>query len=228
MPRIRRAGARGAFTLLETMLAVTIVAIGVLASIDAQLAFDRSNRWSSQSTVAMYLANEVRQVLAPLSRHDPTIVLGADPGSDSGENSTGTTFLDTVDDIDDFHNVTFGPAVGFTGERVITAGAINATWQQIRDVRLLGTTEGVAGTISGAALQSWSQRVRVEKVSPYDTSTPLAWNATINATTQRPGFASSDCPLRVTVEVYYRPVTGAAPELMTTLTWVVMPPVRLN
>lgn len=228
-----RSSLRAGFTLLETMLAVLIVAIGVLAAVDAQTYFDRSNSWSSQSTVGMYLANEVRQAMEGKPRHENSGI-AATPGSDSGETATGAGFLDTADDIDDFHNVTFGPALGTNasgqplalGERVATAGAINASGAVISDVRLLATAAGEAGTLTGLTLQDWSQHVTVEKVSPRDLTNVVAWNVGVAANGSSPAFAVDRLPLRVTVDVYYRPawVRYRDRDLpVATLTWVVMP-----
>ena len=58
--RRRRRADRRAFTLIETSLALVIIAVGVLALIEAQTAFIKTNDWSSHAATANYLANEVR------------------------------------------------------------------------------------------------------------------------------------------------------------------------
>src|SRR4051812_36297452 len=63
--------ARRGFTLLETALAMVIVMVGVLAMIEAQGAFIQSNGWSSHEATATYLANEIRERMRSLPRHDP-------------------------------------------------------------------------------------------------------------------------------------------------------------
>src|SRR5205085_2463013 len=66
----RQAGARG-FTLIETALATVIIGVGVLALLEAQQAFMKSNDWSTQAATATYLANEIREMTRKLPRHDP-------------------------------------------------------------------------------------------------------------------------------------------------------------
>src|SRR5690348_15589393 len=61
----------GGFTLLETALAMVIVMVGVLAIVEAQNGFIRSNSWSSQEATATYLANEIRERMRTLPRFDP-------------------------------------------------------------------------------------------------------------------------------------------------------------
>ncbi|MDX2115443.1 MAG: hypothetical protein SFZ24_07450, partial [Planctomycetota bacterium] len=66
-----RRRARSAFTLLETALATVIIAVGVLALIEAQAAFSSNNDWSTSSATGTYLANELRERMRVLPRHDP-------------------------------------------------------------------------------------------------------------------------------------------------------------
>src|SRR5438034_8989180 len=71
--RVRRSRARGraGFTLLETALAMVIVMVGVVAMIEAQGGFIHSNSWSSHEATGTYLANEIRERMRNLPRHDP-------------------------------------------------------------------------------------------------------------------------------------------------------------
>lgn len=68
--RLRRARPDG-FTLLETALAIIIVGSGVLAILYAQMAFHRQNDWSTHTSTATFLANEIREMTVRLSPHDP-------------------------------------------------------------------------------------------------------------------------------------------------------------
>src|SRR6185295_13822857 len=112
---VRRSSARRAFTLLETMMALIIIGVGVLAFVDAQTSFARSNNWSSQAATGYLLANEVREFSRHLKRHDPVtglVIVG------SGASQTlvgwgregGELTVDDIDDLDDLDGVTFGPA----------------------------------------------------------------------------------------------------------------------
>ena len=69
------------FTLLETMLALVIIGVGVLAFVDAQTSFIRSNNWSSQAATGMLLANEIRELTRTLPRHRRFVPVPAPPAN---------------------------------------------------------------------------------------------------------------------------------------------------
>src|SRR5262245_48150477 len=109
-----------AFTLLETMMALVIIGVGVLAFVDAQASFTRSNNWSSQAATGYLLANEVREFTRHLKRHDPVtgLVLVTSGGSQvlqgwGRENNELT--IDDLDDLDDLDGVTFGLGGTYAG-----------------------------------------------------------------------------------------------------------------
>src|SRR5438132_13329642 len=62
---------RPGFTLIKTALATVIIGVGVLALVQAQEGFLRSNSWSTQAATANYLAGEIRELTRRLPRHDP-------------------------------------------------------------------------------------------------------------------------------------------------------------
>src|SRR4051812_41036160 len=110
---LARAAGRGAFTLLETMMALVIIGVGVLAFVDAQSSFARSNAWSSQAATGMLLANEVREFSRRLTRHDPVTGLiltgsGASVVLQGWGREPGEVTVGDIDDLDDLDGVRFG------------------------------------------------------------------------------------------------------------------------
>ena len=96
--RRNRTARRNGFTLIESALATVIVGVGVLAIVEAQQSFMTANAWSSQSATGTYLANEIREMMEPLSRHDPVtgIYIGDEGdlegwGPDAGEWAASAT-----------------------------------------------------------------------------------------------------------------------------------------
>lgn len=205
--------ARG-FTLLETALAMVIVTTGVLAIMEAQGAFIRSNRWSSHEATATYLANEIRERLRTLPRHDPVtglslggggVVVGLGP-------EAGEVTPDDFDDVDDYNTVLFGVGGTFNGP-------IDAFGEVIPEVDASGAVVMSGG--SPVSLIGWSQYVLVEKVSPTDFSNVRPWNETQNPSGSFPGRTVDQYPLRVTVTVFYQGPYDPAPQPVTSMSWVV-------
>lgn len=100
-----RAG-RG-FTLIEAALATLIIGVGVVAVMELFFACTRQNRYGTQQTTAMFLANNIRETMAALSFNDP-ITASTAFGAESGE------MLATYDDVDDFDAGRFGPPIDAT------------------------------------------------------------------------------------------------------------------
>lgn len=137
----RRAG----FTLIETAMASVIIGTGVLAIISAQEVLLKKNDWSSMTTTATLLGNEIREMTLNLPRHDPV---------------TGTTFwgpesdeltLEDFDDVDDFD----GPGEGIVFSSALGNGPINAARAVITD------------------MDGWEQIVSVMSVDSFDITTPM-------------------------------------------------------
>ncbi len=211
--RRRRAGRKG-LTLLETLMALTIVGVGVLAFVDAQSAFTRSNAWSSQSATAMLLANEVREFSRKVSRHDPVTSIEVVNSALTGWGSEdGELTATDIDDLDDLDGVTFGE--GGTYE-----GPINAEGEVIPAIDLAGVVQTTDGTTI-IPLRGWTQRVIVDKVDPYNFATIRADSYQQAATASLPFIAVNDFPVRVTVIVEYQSLTDTQPREVTRLTWVV-------
>jgi len=138
LPRKRqRPNRRSGFTLLETALAIVIVGSGVLAILSAQMAFHKQNDWSTHTSTATFLANEIREMTVRMSPHDPitgSVYWGPEPNE--------ATLVD-FDDLDDFDGV---EGLGTVFSEVEETGPVNAQRMIIPD------------------MPGWSQVVRVGKV----------------------------------------------------------------
>jgi hypothetical protein len=223
--RSRRA--RRGFTLLEAALATVIIGVGVLALVEAQWAFLRSNAWSSQAATASYLANEVREIMRGLPRHDPVngLELITAGGSTTlqgwGPRATDAGPRD-FNHIDAFDGLVFRPG-GTTGwADGDLPGPIDAFGTIIPDVDANGNVRTNASG-NPLPLAGWSQEVIVQKVNPFNSSITYAPSATLaaDAATGFRGLAVDEFPLRVTVIVRYQgPFDSQAAE-MSRLSWIV-------
>ncbi len=98
--RRTRRRARG-FTLIEAALATMVLGTGMVAMIVAQRAFIAQNEWSTLSSTAQRLGNEVRELTMRMPANDP--VTGDDVwGSETGEDGVAD-----FDDLDDFDGAVF-------------------------------------------------------------------------------------------------------------------------
>ena len=95
---MRRARRRHGFTLIETALATIIIGVGVLAMMSAQAAFHQQNAWSTHSSIATHLANEIREMTWTLPQHDP--VTGDIFWGPEGDNEASFQDYDDLDDFD--------------------------------------------------------------------------------------------------------------------------------
>jgi prepilin-type N-terminal cleavage/methylation domain-containing protein len=219
--RRRPAAARSAFTLLETMMALVIVGVGVVAFVDAQASFIRSNAWSSHAATGMLLANEVREMSRRLARHDPVTGLTIATGTGGATSAvgwgreSGEAIVEDFDDLDDLDGLVFG--LGGT-----LPGPVDAFGQIVQEVGPDGEpvldSEGQPRTLEG-----WSQRISVTKVDPYNfgLARSAAYEQTANA--QLPAIRVNQFPLRVTVVVEYTGPYDTQPSEVTRMTWVVPP-----
>lgn len=217
------------FTLLETMLALTITLVGVLSVIQAQRSFLSNNQWSSHAASANYLANEIRELTRSFPRHDRTsggiyLAVPGDPDSLAGWGTEPTEVVaDDIDDLDDLDGAVFGNAVnlpaGFTMTRRYP-GPINAFGRVITETRWDGTEEVVEvdGQSVPVSMRGWTQIVTVEKVDPWNYATVLPDNA------YETGVRNVDeYPLRVTVTVLYEGTWTLQAPAITQVSWVVPP-----
>lgn len=224
--RRRRHARRSAFTLIETALATVIIGVGVLALVESQQAFIKSNGWSTHAATATYLANEIREMTRRMPRHDP--VTGLFTVVDNGNASlrgwgpeSGETTIDDFDDIDDFDGLT----LTYTGTAGIDdsdlPGPIDAFGQVIPQINNDGTA-ALDNQGNPLPLQGWSQSIRVEKVNPSDYSQSLANDAVIPPDgTGFNGVAVDAFPLRVTVIVRYRGVYDTTAQTVAVVSWIV-------
>ena len=142
--RIRSASRRG-FTLIETALATVIIGTGVLAIVSAQQVLLAKNEWSSMTSTATWLGNEIREMSLNLPRHDP-VTSTAYWGPENDE-----TLLAHYDDVDDLDG--YGDGLVFSAS--LGNGPINAARQIIGD------------------MDGWEQIVTVESVDQFDILTPM-------------------------------------------------------
>lgn len=218
-PRRRRPPVqRRAFTLMESALATVILAVGVLALVEAQSAFTRSNDWSTESARASYLAMELRERLRGLPRHDPQTPLELDMGGvvnnwgpEEGADRTVPSFVN-YDDLDDYDGASFGAGGVF-------AGPIDAAGRIVPATEMDGTVildeEGNTVPLIG-----WSQSVSVTKVDPTNPMTTLAAGYERAATASAPAMNVDQFPVRVTVTVRYQGPFDAQARDMAMLTWI--------
>lgn len=207
-----------AFTLLETMMALVIIGVGILAFIDAHSAFNRTNSWSSNAGTGMLLANEIREMVRRLPRHDPVTGLYVEGSGGSAVlrgwgRETGEVTPQDIDDIDDLDATVLGVGGSFPGP-------INAFGNVIPAIDPDGNfvTDGNGATVS---LEGWVQRVTVEKVDPYNFNTVRDHDYTQAASSQLPAISVEGFPLRVTVVVTFQSLSDAAPREMARVQWVV-------
>ncbi len=187
------------FTLLETALATVILGVGILALIDAQASFTRLNDTSSSSATGAYLANELRERMRDLPRHDPvtglytSIVNGQSTLAGWGR-ETGESTLADMDDLDDFDGVSFGTGGTFPGP-------IDATGRVLAEL----DSSGNALVANGAQvnMRGWTQAVAVEKVDPRNFATVRARNYAVAANGSIPATNVDQFPVRVTIVVSY-------------------------
>ena len=228
-PAVRARRVRTGFTLLETMLALTIVLVGVLAVVQAQQSFLYNNVWSSHAATANYLANEVREMTRAFPRHDRFsgglyLAVAGDPSSLTGWGpEPGDDLPSDLDDLDDLDGAVFGDAAtlpeGFT-EVTRFDGPVNAFGDVIPETLWDGATETVeaGGEQVAVSMRGWTQIVTVEKVDPWDYSTVVP-NEELEANVRD----VDEYPLLVTVRVLYQGEFSESAPSVTEVSWVVPP-----
>jgi prepilin-type N-terminal cleavage/methylation domain-containing protein len=226
MRRTRHANRRG-FTLIEVSLSLVILAVGVLAMVDAITAFRTKNAWSTHTASAMFMASEIRELTAQMPRHDRLAgglyfdpdsgaLLGWGPETDEFDaNDDGVGDPDDYllyDDIDDFDGVLFGDAPNPPGPVVRQFdGPIDAFGDVI---------PAEAWNDSAAPLEGWSQYVSVSKVDPNDFRVLYADDFE-GAGVGGADIAVDDFPLRVAVTVLYQGEDDLEATVISEVSWIV-------
>lgn len=212
-----RSGSRG-FTLIEAALATVIIGVGVVAIIEAQGSFMRSNNWSSHAATGTLLGNEIRELSNRLPRHDPVTGLWIDDST--GEEvlvgwgiEANELTIDDIDDVDDLDGLVFGSTGTFPGP-------IDAFGQIIPQTLPDGTVVlGQNG--EPLPLEGWTQSVTVEKISPTNFATLLE-NDYRDDPNSNPFWRDvHQFPLRVTVTVTYQGPFDVSPTEVTRVSWIV-------
>lgn len=220
-----RACRRG-FTLMETALTTVIIGVGVLALIEAQQAFMKTNNWSTQAATATYLANEIREMTRKLPRHDPVTGLyltGAPPGTtlNGWGPEPGELGARDFDDIDDLDGMVFANDGTPGSADSDLPGPIDAFGNVIPEI--LANGEVMTDEQGNPRpMQGWTQVVRVQKVDPFDMAQVRDDDYTVAPVP--PDFAGlrvDQFPLRVSVTVRYQGPFDAQPSDIVTVSWVV-------
>lgn len=219
----------GGFTLLETAMAMVIVTVGIVAIIEAQRSFARANNWSSHEATATYLANELRERMRILPRHDPLNGLtletpggGGSPVVSGWGREVGEDTVVDFDDIDDYDGVRFGevPGTNVGAGGNVFGGPIDAFGRVIPEVDDQGQALTGAGGVA-VPLRRWAQTITVTKVNPFNYAQDVAQNATQAANGAFPGRAVDKYPLRVTVTVWYLDADDVTARPVTDVSWIV-------
>jgi len=223
-PRTRSVRASG-FTLIEAALATVIVGVGVLAMVDAQQAFIKTNTWSSHAASGTFLANEIHEMTRNLPKHDPVVGLAfVDDGGGgtvlSGWGPNVAEFgLADFDDVDDFDGITFS----FTGTAGFDdgdlPGPVNAFGEVVPQIDVNGSIVMDGGV--EVAMDGWRQTVVVEKVDPFDTSVIRANDYVEPAAGDFEGLEVGEFPLRVTVIVTYQRPGSMDVDEVARVAWIV-------
>lgn len=211
---------RRGFTLLETSMALVIIGVGVLAFVEAQKTFVQNNSWSSHTATATLLANEIRERMRKLPRHDPVTGLyleaqGTGTALRGWGLESGEIALDDFDDVDDYEDIRFGADGDLPGP-VDAFG--NIIPQLDPDGAPVLDERGEPVPLSG-----WSQTVTVEKVDPFNYATPRAPGFFEAAAGAFPGRRVDQYPLRVTVVVEYQGPYDTEPREVARVFWIAPP-----
>ena len=203
------------FTLIETALATVIIGVGVVAVVEAQQAFLRSNRWSSHASSATLMGNEIRELTRDFPRHDSVsgLMIGGDPPALQGWGADlGEIVVWDFDDMDDFDEIQFG-----NGGQL--PGPIDAFGNIIPQILPDGTVV-LDGNGNPLPLEGWSQRVVVQKVLPTNL-TQIVADGHVILPGPGVGVPVDAFPLRVTVIVEYQGPYDPQPVEVNRIVWIV-------
>jgi type II secretory pathway pseudopilin PulG len=218
---------RRAFTLIEASLATVIVGVGVLAIVEAQQTFLQKNAWSTHTSTAMFLANEIREMTRNMPRHDRFSggLYFLDPASHTGFVGWGPetdeiSALD-YDDLDDFDGVAFGTAPNLPGGlNMRFTGPVNALGEVAPDIAWDGSVV-VDANGDPLPLQGWTQFIQVDKVDPYDFTTAIPDEYFEPAAGIDPEVEVDRFPVRVTVTILYQGFGEATATTVAQVAWIV-------
>ncbi len=235
--RRRISSHRPAFTLIETSLATVIVGVGVLASIEANTSFLQKNAWSTNTSTATFLANELREMMRRFPRHDEFSggVYFEDPDNHTGFQGWGPEvneiFIDPVtfeilgfdyDDLDDFDGALFGSATTTLAFTQRFDGPIDAFANIINQTTWTGDL-ALDDDDETFSLTEWSQHVRVEKVNFSDFTTVLPDAHFTPAAAGAEEITVDRFPIRVTVTVLHQGPLDATSTAVAEVSWIVPP-----
>lgn len=98
---------RSGFTLIETMFAIMLIAIAVVAVLASNVAYTQANGAAMVISDAEFLVEQMKAMT------DALVVV--DPETDTDTFGAEEASLDLYDDVDDFDGLTFNPPVDLTG-----------------------------------------------------------------------------------------------------------------
>jgi len=186
------------FTLIEAALTTVIVGTGVLSIVAAQQAYHQKNDWAQRTATGMLLANEIRELTLPMPRHDP-ISGAASLGPEANEGGTPAD-VTKWDDLDDFAGAVTVYGTQDVDHRPVFDPPINSLRQPIAD------------------LPGWRQEVYISAVPPSDVDYDGAAGPI--------GLDAADTLIRITVNVYYDSPHETQDMLVSSVTWLVAPPLN--
>ena len=135
------------FTLIESAMAIVIVATGVLAMVAAQQAWHQQNAWAERAAIGARLGNEIREMTFHIPRHDP-VTGSATWGPEANEMDAAD-----YDDLDDFD--------GLSGSGLVLSGLDGS-----------GPVNAMRELIPG--MSQWTQTVRVRNIDPANINVDVA------------------------------------------------------
>lgn len=95
---------------MEVALTIVIVGVGIVSTFELFASLTRQNAAASRMTTAMFLANNIQEMMADLPFSDPS-------GSGFGTEEAAAGVM-AFDDVDDFDNWKSDPGAPISGQRV--------------------------------------------------------------------------------------------------------------